>query len=176
MGDLGQSVRTVLAVDDDATVLAAVTRAMGRQRTVMTASDPDAAIDKARTRPPDLAIVDLRIGAASGIELTRRLKSELPDTVVVLVSGYLSIDLTVAAVRAGADHVMAKPITANDILRRVEEGNADPDLDATPTLADAENEHIARVLGDCDGNISEAARRLGIHRSSLQRRLRKMYP
>jgi two-component system response regulator RegA len=178
MAELGHGVRTVLAVDDDAMILAAVTRSMGRKRTVITTSSPDEAIDAARTTPPDLAIVDLRIGQASGIDLARRLKSQSPETVIVLISGYLTVDTTVRAMRAGADFVMSKPITATDILRRIDESDDDgddADLDSTPTLADAQNEHIARVLADCGGCISEAARRLGIHRSSLQRRLRKMF-
>ena len=96
---------------------------------------------------------------------------------VVLVSGYLTIDTTVVAVQAGADVVVTKPITAGEILRRVDGRHQDrPARIETPTLADAEAEHIARVLTDCDGNISEAARRLGIYRSSLQRKLRKLAP
>ncbi len=87
--------------------------------------------------------------------------------------------MTVAAVRAGADVIAFKPITFREILQRLEETAAEPsepDLDETPSLARAEWEHIMRVLSDCDGNVSAAARRLGIYRSSLQRRLRKYAP
>jgi two-component system, response regulator RegA len=172
-----RSIETVLAVDDDETVLAALSRAFGRRRTVFTASNPTTARSIARKQRPDLAIIDMRIGSASGIDLVRTLKAELPNTVVALVSGYLSVESTVLAVRAGADVIMSKPCTAKDILRRIESGMpTEPDLGETPTLARAQIEHIDRVMSDCHGNVSEAARRLGIYRSSLQRRLRKQSP
>ena len=103
----------------------------------------------------------------------------MPDTTFAVISGYLTVDTTVAAVQAGADIVATKPIRGSEILRRAEYGEHDtlPDDDVeTPTLAQAEAEHIARVMTDCKGNISEAARRLGIYRSSLQRKLRKQTP
>lgn len=105
----------------------------------------------------------------------RELRDELPDSRFALVSGYLTVDATVAAVRAGADVVLTKPVSAGEIVRRAEEITSMPDDNTeTPTLAQAESEHIARVMTDCNGNISEAARRLGIFRSSLQRRLRRL--
>jgi len=89
-----------------------------------------------------------------------------------LLSGYLSIDITVEAVKAGADVVLAKPVTVGEVLHRVL-GEDYTEPVTTPSLAQVEAEHIARVLTDCNHNISEAARRLGIYRSSLQRKLRK---
>jgi two-component system response regulator RegA len=177
VGELARGIRTVLAVDDDETLLAALARSLGRDRTILTATTPAAARALAKSKRPDLAIVDMRLGRESGIELVRNLKSDSPNTVIALVSGYLSVESTVAAVRAGADVILCKPVTAREILRRVERGMPDePDRRETPTLARAESEHIARVMADCHGNISEAARRLGIYRSSLQRRLRKPSP
>jgi two-component system response regulator RegA len=170
----GREIRTVLVVDDDAGVLNALARTLGRQRTTFTASDPISAVDVARREQPDLAIVDLRLGSSSGVDLVRELKATHPEILVALISGYLSIELTVHAVHAGADFVISKPVTAKDILKRVENGQViDYELCETPTLAEAASQHVARVLSDCNGNISEAARRLGICRSSLQRRLRK---
>src|SRR5690606_25745196 len=88
-------------------------------------------------------------------------------------SAYLSVESAVAAVRAGLDAVLFKPVTAREILRRL--GAATDGTEPEPeTLEDAEREHIARVLADCRGNITIAARRLGIYRSSLQRRLRRL--
>ena len=78
--------------------------------------------------------------------------------------------------RAGADIVVFKPITFSEIKARIQGGNLNEPCDEVPTLARAEWEHISRVLADCNGNVSEAARRLGIYRSSLQRRLRKYAP
>lgn len=167
-------VQTILAVDDDPVILTSMSRVLGRERTVVTTTQPAEAIELARTMHPDLAIVDMRIGHESGIELIKALKAEWPNIVIALISGYLSVEATVIAVRAGADIIMSKPCTGKDIIRRVEEGMpTELDWDDTPSLARAQAEHIERVLKDCGGNISEAARRLGVHRSSLQRRMRK---
>ena len=165
-------VRTVLLVDDDEHLLAAMTRTLSPLRSVFTASDTPTAASVCRREHPDLAVVDLRLGSASGLDAVRALKAESPQTVIVLISGYLTTDLTVEAVKAGADVVMAKPVTGIDIVRRLEQAEPAND-DGTPTLASAEAAHIARVMTDCNGNISEAARRLGISRSTLQRKLRK---
>jgi len=176
VGEPAHAIQTVLAVDDDEAVLAALSRSLSRHRKVFIASDAPSAAEVARQERPDLAIVDVRLGSSSGIDLVRTLKADAPHIVVALVSGYLSIELAVMAVRAGADFVISKPVTGREILRRVEGGGATPNLHETPTLAAAESSHIARVIADCHGNISEAARRLGICRSSLQRRLRKPSP
>ena len=171
-----RQVRTVLVVDDDERILDGWRRGAGRERTVSAATDATAARDLARTHKFDLAIVDLKLNGSSGIELLRDLRRDAPDMTIVLCSGYLSVDVTVAAVRAGADLIVFKPITFKEVLRRLEDDIDEPDLEDTPTLARAEWEHIMRVLADCNGNVSAAARRLGIHRSSLQRRLRKYVP
>ena len=170
-------IRCVLVVDDDERILAACKRSGGRDRTVHTATGPTTAREIARREEPDLAIVDLRLGTESGIDLVRDLKRDAPDLIVALCSGYLSVDIAVSAVRAGADVVLFKPVTVKEVLRRLEQDvPIDPDLEETPTLARAEWEHITRVLADCNGNVSMAARRLGIYRSSLQRRLKKFAP
>ena len=166
-----------MAVDDDEHILGGYRRGFGRERDVHATTDPAMARELARSEPIDLAIIDLRLKGDSGIALTRDLRRERPDLLIALCSGYLSVEIAVAAVHAGANAVLFKPITPREILRRMEEGPAfEPDLDDTPTLARAEWEHITRVLADCNGNVSLAARRLGIYRSSLQRRLRKFAP
>lgn len=170
-----RSLNNVLVVDDDERTLGSWKRA-ARERNVVTASDAMTARQLASLERPDLAIVDLRLGNASGIDLIRELKRDLPDLMVVLCSGYLSVAAAVAATRAGADIVVFKPITFREIMQRIEQSADDADLEDTPTLARAEWEHIMRVLADCNGNVSMAARRLGIYRSSLQRRLRKYAP
>src|SRR6185503_9011635 len=173
---VGRPIRNVLVVDDDETILNSWRRGAGSERTVWTATNAEAARAIAADHPLDLAIIDLRIGNASGIELVRELRDNAPELPIALCSGYLSVDVTVAAVRAGADIIAFKPITFREILQRLDEGESEPSLDETPSLARAEWEHIMRVLSDCDGNVSAAARRLGIYRSSLQRRLRKYAP
>lgn len=173
-----RSIRNVLVVDDDETLLASWRRTISRDRNVATASDPSTARQLAQKQSFDLAIIDLRLGTSSGIDLIKQIKRDQPDTTIVLCSGYLSVAAAVAGVHAGADVVVFKPITFREILHSLEKHEQDEpiDIDDTPTLARAEWEHIMRVLADCNGNVSMAARRLGIYRSSLQRRLKKFAP
>lgn len=149
---------------------------------VRTACDYAEAMAIARSQSPDLAVVDLRMPGKSGLELVRDLKA-LDDTIQVLVlSGFGNIATAVDAVKLGAVNFLPKPADADDVLAAFgrsgvelpEDVEADPA--DVPSLARAEWEHIHRILADCGGNISEAARRLGIHRRSLQRKLRKRAP
>ena len=112
----------------------------------------------------------------SGLELVKALLEMDPHTKIVVLTGYGSIATAIGAVRLGATHYLSKPADADDIVAAFARGDAPPlaptDVDyQAPSLARAEWEHINRVLSDCGGNISEAARRLGIHRRSLQRKL-----
>ncbi|HEX2685075.1 MAG TPA: response regulator [Kofleriaceae bacterium] len=168
-----RSLHTILVVDDNVEILGLWER-MARGRKVITANDAITARRLTGTEPPDLAIIDLRLGSTSGIALIRELKRDLPDLQVVLCSGYLSVPIAMAAMRAGADSVVVKPITPREILWQVEASAEEPAPEDTPTLAHAEYEHIMRVLADCNGNVSMAARRLGIYRSSLQRALQRL--
>jgi two-component system, response regulator RegA len=168
------STGTFLVVDDDERTLAAMARSLGHHHTVFTTTTGRGAAMIAKRERPDVAIVDLRLKGESGLELVRTLKLQYPQMTVALMSGYLSVDATVEAVRAGADVVLPKPLSGRDVLKRLDRGPPeDVEVGATPTLAEAESEHIARVMTDTGGNVSEAARRLGIFRSSLQRRLRR---
>ena len=117
----------------------------------------------------------------SGLELVRELKALEPAMRIVVLTGYGSIATAVEAMQARRDHYLTKPADADEILAALQAEA--PPLDARrrratapPSLARAEWEHIQRVLADCGGNISEAARRLGIHRRSLQRKLGKNPP
>lgn len=140
-----------------------------------TASDAATALQLAAQQSFELAIIDLRLGKSSGLDLIRELRRAHPQMLIALCSGYLSVDTAVAGVHAGADVVVFKPLTFREVLHKLEEDEP-PNIEETPTLARAEWEHIMRVLADCDGNVSMAARRLGVYRSSLQRRLRKFAP
>ena len=169
-----REIRRILVVDEDEVAAGRYARGFGPDRMVLAASDPARARELARSAPCDLAIVELRIGGASGIELARELKGEHPGLLVALCSGYLSVEAAVAAVRAGIDAVLFKPVTAQELLRRLGAAADVPEPPEEPeTLEHAEWEHISRVLAACHGNISLAAARLGIYRSSLQRRLRR---
>lgn len=173
---------TILVVDDDAVFRAQLARALGKRGLeVRTAASHDEAIALAEVDTPELAVVDLNMPGKSGLELVRDLLALDATTRVVVLTGYGSIATAVDAIRLGATHYLAKPADTDEILAAFERGGT-PSLAgpapefATPSLARAEWELIQRVLSDCGGNVSEAARRLGLHRRSLQRKLRKFPP
>lgn len=174
--------RTVLVVDDDHRLRPRLVRAFARRGLDAHGADgPEAAlalVDGGLV--PELAVVDLRMPGGSGLDLIHELMARLPGLRVVLLTGYGSIPAAVEAVHRGAVDVLAKPADADMILAALDRdhrGAAAPTADyAAPSLARAEWEHIQRVLSDCDGNISEAARRLGLHRRTLQRKLAKLPP
>src|SRR5690606_19601384 len=148
----------------------------------VTAGDHDEAVAQARLESPEFAVVDLRMPGKSGLELVQALREIDPATKIVVLTGYGSIATAIDAVRLGATYYLPKPADADDIVAAFARGEAppldppEPDYHQAPSLARAEWEHINRVLSDCGGNISEAARRLGIHRRSLQRKLQKYPP
>ncbi len=165
--------RTLLVVDDDEVFRTRVVKAMcDRGLDAAGASDHTSALEWAARESPELALVDLRLPGQSGLDVIRDLKALDPSTVVVVLTGYGSIATAVAAVKLGAAGYLTKPADADQILAAFE-GNAPDQTGEVPTLARVEWEHIQRVLVDCEGNISEASRRLGIHRRSLQRKLAK---
>lgn len=170
---------TLLLVDDDEVLRERLGRAL-RERgfEVTTAESGEAAIAIARRDAPEFAVVDLRMPGASGIEVLDALRAIDPATRVLMLTGYGSIATAVEATRRGAVGYLSKPADADEVVaaltgRPSAEGKVDID---TPSLARTEWEHIQRVLADCAGNISETARRLGIHRRSLQRKLQKYPP
>jgi two-component system, response regulator RegA len=138
--------------------------------------DAAAAIRAAERDSPEMAVVDLRLPDQSGLELVQRLKAIDPSTAIVVLTGYGSIATALESVRLGAVHYLTKPTDADRILAAFQHGLASRPRDLAtdpPSLARVEWEHLNRVLTDCDGNISEAARQLGMHRRSLQRKLSK---
>jgi two-component system response regulator RegA len=173
---------SILIVDDDDTFRRRLARAFAdRGYDTRTAGNYDEAMNDAREDSPEFAVVDLRMPGRSGLELVKGLRETDEATKVVVLTGYGSIATALDAVRLGATHYLPKPADADDIVAAFARGDAPP-LDPpepeyqAPSLARAEWEHINRVLSDCGGNISEAARRLGIHRRSLQRKLQKYPP
>lgn len=170
-------IRKILIVDDDEMVRKACARSLGRELEVFTAPDGESAKRIARNELPDLAIVDLALGNESGIDVVVALKAHDPSLIVVLISGYLSTSVTVLAIQSGAQLVLAKPISAKEILRRVETGSPEPmKLEMRKSLARVEWEHVQGVIADCNGNITRAAQRLGVFRSTVQRILRRPEP
>jgi two-component system, response regulator RegA len=173
---------SLLLVDDDRILRERLARAFSdRGFDVRTAGDYDEAMERARDDSPEMAVVDLRMPGRSGLELVRDLKALDPATRIVVLTGYGSIATAIEAMRIGATYYVNKPADADDVLAAFERGEAPPLEGASteytpPSLARAEWEHINRVMSDCGGNVSEASRRLGIHRRSLQRKLQKYPP
>jgi two-component system response regulator RegA len=170
---------TILVVDDDDAYRAQLARALERRGfRVMAAPSANAAVEVARVHPITFASVDLRMPGGSGLNLVRSLRALRPETVVVVVTGYGSIATALDAVRLGATHYLTKPVDASALLAafaRASQGMPAPSEVEVPSLARTEWEHINRVLSDCGGNVSQAARMLRMQRKSLQRKLAK-YP
>jgi two-component system, response regulator RegA len=173
-----ETLPSILLVDDDEVLrerLATALRTRGYE--VRTAGSSDEALREVAKDSPEMAVLDLKMPGGSGLELLKELRRADPHTRVLMLTGYGSIATAVEAVREGAVGYLPKPADADEILAALAGTHTQkvPGLE-TPSLARAEWEHIQRVLTDCGGNISEAARRLGIHRRSLQRKLHKYPP
>jgi two-component system response regulator RegA len=173
---------SILLVDDDDTFRERLARAfVQRGYDVRQASSPADARALAISESPELALVDLRMPGGSGLELVRDLIEIDPSTNVVVLTGYGSIATALDAMRLGATHYLSKPADVDEILAAFARKEQPPGAvplaipDVVPSLARIEWEHIQRVLTDCGGNVSQAARLLGVHRRSLQRKLGK-YP
>jgi len=176
---------SVLLVDDDDAFRERMARALrDRGFAVATAQDKQAAVTAARASAPHYAVVDMRMPDATGQEVIDALGDVSPATKIVVLTGYGSIASAVEALHKGAVHYLSKPIDADELVATLMKLDGDPPLDgapagageATPSLARAEWEHIQRVLSDCGGNVSEAARRLAIARRTLQLKLKKYPP
>lgn len=167
----------LLLVDDDEVFLRVLGRALARHGfDVISATSAQRARQLAQKHRPRYAVVDLRIGADSGLDVIAQLKSIDPGVVIVVLTGYASIATAVAAVKRGAINYLAKPVKADDVVlalagREQLPGGAE---DYSPMSVERlEWEHIQKVLRENDGNISATARSLGMYRRTLQRKLAK---
>lgn len=126
----------------------------------------------------DLAVIDLKLGTDSGLTLLERVLDESPNVRAVVLTGYGSIATAVKAVKLGAANYLAKPASIAHIEAALlgQQSDGEPEDFNMPSLARHEREYIEYVLERCQGNISKAAKELGIHRQSLQRKLRKYPP
>jgi two-component system response regulator RegA len=176
---MSRIVPTILVVEDDTAFRNILVAAFSdRGYDALGVGDAGSAVQAAEADSPEMAVVDLRLPDQSGLEVVRRLKEIDASTSIVVLTGYGSIATALESVRLGATHYLTKPTDADRILAafthglasRAQERSTEP-----PSLARVEWEHMNRVLTDCDGNVSEAARQLGMHRRSLQRKLAK-YP
>lgn len=173
--------RTILVVEDDEVFRERMVRALGDRGLLATgAADGAQALALAREDSPELALVDMRMPGMGGLEVVRELHAIDPTTRIVVLTGYGSIATALDAVRLGATHYLTKPAEVDEVIAAFDR-DPTPDADRQPeyeppSLARVEWEHINRVLADCGGNISKAARVLNIHRRSLQRKLAKYPP
>lgn len=117
-------------------------------------------------------ILDLRIGGESGMKVLEKLSTSESSPEVVVLTGYGSIATATTAMKLGAVNFLTKPVSVEQILLAFEEGEITSEI-SVPSLSQVEWEHIQRVMSDCDGNVSKAAKALGMHRRSLQRKLQK---
>jgi len=172
----------LLIVDDDERMRERLGRAIqARGLAVQTARDATVAMQIADAWEPHFAVVDLRMPGEGGLELLPRLLERLPELKAVVLTGYGSIATAVTSVRTGAIDYLTKPADADQVLAALGSNSGAPAMDApdqgtVPSLERVEWEHIHRVLEDCGGNVSRAARTLGLHRRTLQRKLATLPP
>lgn len=167
----------LLLVDDDPVYCQVLRRALeNRGYAVRTAHDAAQALALLADSAPDFAVVDLNLPGASGLTLIPALRECKPEARIVVLTGYASIATAVEAIKLGATYYLAKPADADEIVGALlsEAGNPQVDVQPRPMSVNRlEWEHLQKVLTECEGNISEAARRLGMHRRTLQRKLKK---
>ncbi len=171
--------RSLLLVDDDVPFVSRLARAMEKRGFIPeTAESVAAGRAIAQTRPPAYAVVDLRLEDGNGLDVVEALRAHRPDCRIVVLTGYGAIATAVAAVKFGATDYLSKPADANDITAALlTKGEALPPPPENPMSADRVRwEHIQRVYELCDRNVSETARRLSMHRRTLQRILAKRSP
>ena len=170
---------SLLLVDDDEAFLRRLGRAMEKRGFEVTMAETVAEGTRlAKANPPAYAVVDLRLTDGNGLDVVEALHDAREDARVIVLTGYGAIATAVAAVKIGAVDYLSKPADANDIVAALlVQGDALPPPPENPMSADRVRwEHIQRVYEQCDRNVSETARRLNMHRRTLQRILAKRSP
>jgi len=167
----------LLLVDDDKVYCDVLGDALKKRNyDVSIAHNLKDALDLAIRTEPEYAVVDLRIGSESGLELVKRLSSLDENTRIVMLTGYASVATAVESIKLGAVHYLTKPATADEIVSALHRVDGDPDVapaEQPLSVKRLEWEHLQKVLTEHDGNISAAARALHMHRRTLQRKLAK---
>lgn len=172
----------ILLVDDEQSFLDRMNRAFIRRGyDTHTASCYDEAMEIIKEYEPPLAVIDLKMPGKSGLQLLKDALEVFPQLGIVVLTGYGSIATATEAIKLGAISYLAKPADVDEIIKAFGEDAGDaedyPEKEILPpSLARVEWEHIQRVLTDCDGNVSSAAKKLDIHRRTLQRKLYKYAP
>ena len=171
--------QSILVVEDDEMFARVICRAM-QQRGFLTehAANVDSALEKIEAEHFDLAVLDLNLGGHSSLPLIGPLKQAFPDIRILVLTGYASIATAVDAIKLGADNYLAKPADADEILAALLSGTSggneeNTDIQEPMSVRRLEWEHIQKILKENDGNISQTARQLKMHRRTLQRKLQK---
>ena len=171
--------KSLLIVDDDGPFLRRLARAMEtRGFTVDTAETVSEGITRSKAAPPKYAVVDLRLADGNGLEVIEAIRQNRDDTQIVVLTGYGNIATAVTAVKLGALDYLAKPADADDVFNALTQRKGEKtEVPENPMSADRVRwEHIQRVYEMCERNVSETARRLNMHRRTLQRILAKRAP
>jgi two-component system, response regulator RegA len=167
----------LLLVDDDPTFCAVLRQALNKRGfQVHAATDVEAGIALAEAIEPEYAVIDLRIGQESGLVLVKKLHDLDANTRIVMLTGFASIATAVEAIKLGAVHYLAKPADADEIAAALHKDQGDEfvEIKEKPlSVRRLEWEHLQKILVEHGGNISAAARALGMHRRTLQRKLDK---
>jgi two-component system response regulator RegA len=180
VAELPAQERTLLIVDDDQPLRQRLAQAMERRGFIVTVADSVATgSEAARTALPAFAVVDLRLGDGSGLQVVNAVRAARENARIVVLTGYGNIATAVAAVKQGAVDYLSKPADADAVEAALLQGPGDslpPPPDQPMTADRVRWEHIQRVYEQCDRNVSETARRLRMHRRTLQRILAKYAP
>jgi two-component system response regulator RegA len=174
--------RVVVIIDDDEVFRNRLCRAFAQRNwNATSAASSEEALPLVVEHEPDLVLIDLRLASESGLDVIRQIRVKDSAAKLVMLTGYGSIATALQAIRLGADDYISKPADVDQILAAyvklsVSDNAESVDVPQAPSLARVEWEHVQRILVDCGGNISKAARVLGIHRRSLQRKLDRYPP
>jgi two-component system response regulator RegA len=174
-----QADRSLLIVEDDRPFLERLSRAMETRGFTVTSCDSVAdGLAQIGKAAPAFAVVDLRLADGNGLDVVSALQKKRPDARAIVLTGYGNIATAVTAVKMGAVDYLSKPADADDVVAALlSTGNAKSDLPTNPMSADRVRwEHIQRIYEMCNRNVSETARRLNMHRRTLQRILAKRAP
>lgn len=177
MHEHSDDLQTLLLADDDVVFCQVLTDALSKRGfEVSVVHNSRQGIVSCQQRLPEYAVVDLNMPGESGLALVAHLCGQDEKVRVVVLTGYASVTTAVEAIKLGAVHYLAKPADADEIVAALHRdmGDASVDVEGQPmSVRRLEWEHIQRVLAEVDGNISEAARSLNMHRRTLQRKLQK---
>lgn len=167
--------KRLLLVEDDQGLREVLTEELQERGMIVTAFAQTPSIGSVQN--PEWALLDLRVGSENSLDFLKELKTRFPQVKVVMMSGFGSVASAVKAMQLGAHNFISKPVTPDMILKAFTDQSVGEEVpDQEISLARMEREYIDYILQNSDGNITQAAKKLGLHRQSLQRKLRKNIP